>query len=235
VTAATRACARCGLVKPLTEEHYTLTRARNGGGGVNWRSICRECDRQRIRDQRHLRSDRLDSTRPPAQPKACKMCGVVKPPSEFYASRDRLDGLQAACKPCQQAQARVARQARLERGQGPVRSETMAYRKERAIAKPAKRLRAPSPAATTPIPHPVGRHQAGWFSAIQAVQDYWRLLRDSGGLGTVASGWTHEARVRHLAALDEMVNLLIKQREALADLDANPPALPDNVRHLRPG
>jgi hypothetical protein len=32
--------------------------------------------------------------------KACKQCGLVKPHSDFYACKNRLDGLRAECKSC---------------------------------------------------------------------------------------------------------------------------------------
>lgn len=45
--------------------------------------------------------------RAPAQEKACSLCGLSKPRSEFYPDRTRRDGLQSRCKECERERGRV--------------------------------------------------------------------------------------------------------------------------------
>lgn len=47
-------------------------------------------------------------------PKTCRVCGEVKPRSEFYAHATSADGLRSDCKECRKAHSRRNRQERLD-------------------------------------------------------------------------------------------------------------------------
>jgi hypothetical protein len=95
-----KACSRCGVVKPLTE-FGKVNQHSNGGykDGLDYR--CKACTAKKAKEYQarlKLRPTRIVSE------KRCYRCGVTKPSSAFTKNRTTLDWLEAYCRECKYAQ-----------------------------------------------------------------------------------------------------------------------------------
>jgi len=86
-----------------------------------------------------INNDSLERTKYTVETKQCRICGSVKPLTEFYTHPGTRDGHQTMCKSCMRAYARVQKQQWRER-QREMRNEIADTQMKRIVG---KRERAP--------------------------------------------------------------------------------------------
>ncbi|HJC29572.1 MAG TPA: HNH endonuclease [Candidatus Dietzia intestinigallinarum] len=92
-TTDTKACTKCGEVKPLAE-YYRNAKSTDGRS-----SQCKACrSAQRKTHVRRLEAERVEPA--PTDTKPCTKCGEVKPLTEYHRNTGTRDGHQTQCKVC---------------------------------------------------------------------------------------------------------------------------------------
>lgn len=92
-TADSKACTKCGLVKPFSA--FSPRKETVDG----YRYECKTCTSAARRAAYRLKNP-LPEPKPPATEKACTKCGVVKALDEFHLAKSRKIGRVSRCKAC---------------------------------------------------------------------------------------------------------------------------------------
>ena len=87
-------CRKCDEVKPADDFYSDIS----SSDGLN--SYCKECAKLDGKRQHQVRLATLNYA-PTMEPKKCTICGVIKPPEEFYRNQRNSSGLVAQCRQCE--------------------------------------------------------------------------------------------------------------------------------------
>ncbi|HEX6925695.1 MAG TPA: HNH endonuclease signature motif containing protein [Longimicrobiaceae bacterium] len=176
----TKACRKCGEVKPL--EEFKLC------SGGKWRiGACNDCEVKRHRERRKRLAYPVSVTE-----KECASCGEVKPASAFHPVPMNTDGLRGHCRECHKAlPSRRSGARKKQRRKDAVRAGR-AYRTEQSI-KTGQRFREHLRRVDAALRPPVRRcnpeRTRGWVK--QLLQD------DPSARGLAWTSQVYRARYRY--------------------------------------